>query len=397
MMEKVFSFLNSLDCLDIFGYVPQFTIKKEGCYKSEFGAIIHLIYFVLFWYYVIKVTIDFISAYDEVENIKIFTTDSTSYNVSTKDIYFGIGIMNKTMVNLSLYPGIDIALQYVSVDEYGKKNYTDINLTTCKMTSFYSPSDWKNVPNDTQDYLLTRLTNYLCPDSKGFSQTLIPYQLLNYSYYQFIVKAANDSVLNSTIYQLFLDKPKIQLIWSGISVISHEKDTPYKTYIDFLQSSFHENSYEEVELFLTPFTIIDDDYRLSSDTRIYKNEDYSTQPEGEIFNVEKVMYHSVDQFGRKIPPNSNDTDHLLFQKFKINLSSRAIKVYRDYMKFVDFLADTTALTSNVLFLLMILMNWVNSVLAQNILLRTLFSSNSIKHMKEFENDYKNILINDKSQ
>ena len=397
MMEKVFAFLNSLDCLDIFGYVPQFTIKKEGCYKSEFGAIIHLIYFVLFWYYVIKVTIDFISAYDEVENIKIFTTDSTSYNVSTKDIYFGIGIMNKTMVNLSLYPGIDIALQYVSVDEYGKKNYTDINLTTCKMTSFYSPSDWKNVPNDTQDYLLTRLTNYLCPDSKGFSQTLIPYQLLNYSYYQFIVKAANDSVLNSTIYQLFLDKPKIQLIWSGISVISHEKDTPYKTYIDFLQSSFHENSYEEVELFLTPFTIIDDDYRLSSDTRIYKNEDYSTQPEGEIFNVEKVMYHSVDQFGRKIPPNSSDTDHLLFQKFKINLSSRAIKVYRDYMKFVDFLADTTALTSNVLFLLMILMNWVNSVLAQNILLRTLFSSNSIKHMKEFENDYKNIFINDKSK
>ena len=263
MMEKVFSFLNSLDCLDIFGYVPQFTIKKEACYKSDFGAIIHLFYFVLFWYYFITVTIEYIYNYNEVKMIKIFHSDSSNYNISTKDIYFGIGIMNNTMVNLSLYPGINIALKYVSVDEYGSKNYTYINLTTCNMSNFYSPSGWKNIPKDTQEYLIKRLTNYLCPDSEGFTQTLIPYQLLNYSYYQFIVKAANESVLNSTIQQLSLDKPKIQLIWSGISVLSQDKDTPYKTYIDYLRSSFHENSYEKVELFLTPFTISDDDYRFS--------------------------------------------------------------------------------------------------------------------------------------
>ena len=397
MMEKVFSFLNSLDCLDIFGYVPQFTIKKEACYKSEFGAIIHLFYFVLFWYYCIAVTIEYITAFNEVDKIKVFTSESNIYNVSIKDIYFGIGIMKNSMVNLSLFPGINIALQYVYVDEYGSKNYTNINLTTCKMSNFYSPSDWKNIPNDEKDYLKKRLTNYLCPDSEGFSQTLIPYKLVNYSYYQFIVNAANDSVLNLTINQLFLDKPKIQFIWSGIDVASHDKETPYKTYIDFIQSSFHENSYEEVELFLKPYTISDDDYRFSSQYTIYKNEDYSSQPEGEIFNVEKVSYRTVDQFGRKIPPNSSDTDHLLFQKIKINLSSQAIKVFRDYMKFVDFLAQTTAFTSNILFVLMIFMSWVNSVLAQNILLKTLFSSNSIKHMKEFENDYKNIFINDKSK
>ena len=265
------------------------------------------------------------------------------------------------------------------------------------MTNFYSPSDWKNIPNDEQEYLIKRLTNYLCPDSTSFSQTLIPYKLLNYSYYQFIVKAANESVLNSTIQQLSLDKPKIQLIWSGIDVVSQEKDAPYKTYLDFLQSSFHENSYEEVELFLTPFTIYDDDYRFSSQYRIYKNDFFSTQPQGEIFNVEKVIYRTLDQFGKKIPPNPSDTNHLLFQKFKINLSSQSSKVYRNYTKFVDFLAQTTALTSNILFFLMIFISWVNSVLAQNILLGTLFSSNSIKHMKEFENDYKNILINDKSK
>ena len=397
MMEKVFAFLNSLDFLNIFGYVPQFTIKKQACYKSEFAAIMHLFYFVLFWYYVITVTLHYIKAYNEVDAIKVFSSESTNYNFSTQDIYFGIGIMKSTMVNLSLYPGINIALQYVFVDEIGRKNYTNINLTTCEMTNFYSPSDWKNIPNDEQEYLIKRLTNYLCPDSTSFSQTLIPYKLLNYSYYQFIVKAANESVLNSTIQQLSLDKPKIQLIWSGIDVVSQEKDAPYKTYLDFLQSSFHENSYEEVELFLTPFTIYDDDYRFSSQYRIYKDDFFSTQPQGEIFNVEKVIYRTLDQFGRKIPPNSSDTDNLLFQKFKINLSSQSSKVYRNYTKFVDFLAQTTALTSNILFFLMIFISWVNSVLAQNILLGTLFSSNSIKHMKEFENDYKNILINDKSK
>ena len=61
-MEKVFAFLNSLDFLNIFGYVPQFTIKKQACYKSEFAAIMHLFYFVLFWYYVITVTLHYIKS-----------------------------------------------------------------------------------------------------------------------------------------------------------------------------------------------------------------------------------------------------------------------------------------------------------------------------------------------
>ena len=118
---------------------------------------------------------------------------------------------------------------------------------------------------------------------------------------------------------------------------------------------------------------------------------------GEIFTVSKIEYHTIDQYSRIIPTGSNETDHLYFQKIKINLSKNFIKIYRNYSKFVDFLASTTALTSNILFFLIILMDYINSILAKHILLKTLFSSNSIKRLQEFEDDFKKVLNEDKKE
>ena len=72
-MNKIFNFINCLDFLNIFGYVPTFKIKTKDCYKSEIGAAFFLVYSVLFWYYLIYVLIDFIKNQSEVDKIKIFT------------------------------------------------------------------------------------------------------------------------------------------------------------------------------------------------------------------------------------------------------------------------------------------------------------------------------------
>ena len=99
----------------------------------------------------------------------------------------------------------------------------------------------------------------------------------------------------------------------------------------------------------------------------------------------------MDQFSRNAPPGLND-NHLYFTKIKIFLSQSSIKIYRDFIKFTDFLAQTTALTSNILFIMVILMDKINSVLAENILIKTLFSSKTLNLIGNFESEIKTILI-----
>ena len=400
MLANITEIINSLDFLNFFGYVPKFTIQKKGCYKSKRGAIVFLCYFVIFWYYVITVTIDFINKYNEVDKIKILTVDSPNYIISTNDLYFGFAMksvssQSEILLNMSDYPGLVFGLQFVNIDSYGKKNYTEIKFTTCDISLFFSTEDWNNTTSDRQKVLKNTISYYLCPDPSGFNQTLIPYGYLqNYSFYQFYVKANNDSVLNSTLKLLSMNKPRIQFIWSAISIDSKEKDNPYGTYINSFQSTFHSTEFEEIDIFINANSIFDDDYRFSSGYNVYKNHEYSLQANGEVFTFSQIVYHTINLFSRTIPPGSNDTDHLYFHKIKINLSKEIIKIYRDYIKIVDFLAATTALTSIILFFLMIIIDCFHSILSKHFLIKTLFSSNSIKHMQEFENDYKSILVTD---
>ena len=400
MLNNVVDIINSMDFLNLFGFFPKLKIQKKECYKSDLGAIVFLVYFFIFWYYVISVTIDYINSFDEVDTVKILTDDTTNYNISVNDIYFGIGIISPTtqkMLNIYDYPGLEFGLQFVKMNSEGK-NSIQINLTKCDVTLFFSNNDWNNLTSDRQKYISNDLSFYLCPDTNSFSKMLIPYQYLqNYSYYQFYVKADNDSVLNSTLKNLSMSKPRVQFIWSAVSIDSKVKDIPYKTFIDFFQSSFHSTEFEEIDIFLNANSIYDDDNRLNSGYTVYKNNNYSTQAMGEIFTVSKIEYHTIDQYSRIIPTGSNETDHLYFQKIKINLSKNFIKIYRNYSKFVDFLASTTALTSNILFFLIILMDYINSILAKHILLKTLFSSNSIKRLQEFEDDFNKVLNEDKKE
>ena len=91
---------------------------------------------------------------------------------------------------------------------------------------------------------------YLCPNISSFNQTLIPYEhLKKYTYFEFYVKAENQSVINSTLDLIIKNKPRVQFIWSGIAIDSSNKYEPYQTYVDFLQSSFQLSSIEEVDIF----------------------------------------------------------------------------------------------------------------------------------------------------
>ena len=153
MISRVYDFINSLDCLNLFGYVPKFTIKRKECYKSEFGAVIYLVYSVMFLYYMIGSTVDYVQNLNEVDTIKIFSSDSQNYRITTNDLYFGIGLFTNVTKDISEYSGLQFGLNYTQVDQNGNKTNTQFNLVPCLASNFYSPNEWNNFTSARQAFL----------------------------------------------------------------------------------------------------------------------------------------------------------------------------------------------------------------------------------------------------
>ena len=161
MISRGLAFINDLDFLNLFGYNPQFTIKREECYKSEIGAVVYLGYSILFWYYMISEAVSYFQKINEVDSVKIYSSDSQNYNLTSNDLYFGIGLFTNVTENISDYTGLEFGLEYNLVDENGKKQKTIFNLVPCIASVFYAPMEWNNLTSDRQAFLNSTIGMYL--------------------------------------------------------------------------------------------------------------------------------------------------------------------------------------------------------------------------------------------
>ena len=84
-MCNIFDFLNKLDVLNLFGYIPKLKIRRKECYKSNLGAIVFTIYFSLFWYFLYLSIKDYITKFNEVDKIKYFNTNSEEFKIQSQD------------------------------------------------------------------------------------------------------------------------------------------------------------------------------------------------------------------------------------------------------------------------------------------------------------------------
>jgi hypothetical protein len=103
------------------------------------------------------------------------------------------------------------------------------------------------------------------------------------------------------------------------------------------------------------------------------------------------MVYSSIQLQNREDINILTEDDLYFIKIKIKLSQTGITIYRDYQKFIDWLAGATAFTSNILFITMIVIEHINSLLAKNVLLRTFFNIKTVEKIGKYQHEIKNIL------
>ena len=146
----------------------------------------------------------------------------------------------------------------------------------CQTEWFYSAKEWNDTTTDRKSFLSNIIPMYVCPNISIFNKTLIPYEYLKeYTYYEFYVKAENDSVINSSLDLIIKNKPRVQFIWSALAIDSSEKYEPFKNYIDFFQSSLHLNSIEEIDIFFQPNKIYDDPHLIDKEYKVLLNNENS--------------------------------------------------------------------------------------------------------------------------
>ena len=199
---------------------------------------------------------NFISNRDELDKIKNYFKKSREFNITANDIYFGIGLLTTVQEKISDYPGLKFGLTYIRKDSFGNKIKENMPLVPCDPEYFYYKEEWNKQSNETKVFLKTIIPMYLCPNISTYNQKLTPYQYLqNYTYMEFNVQFINDSVINSTMDLIIQKQPRVQFIWSGLTIDSSSKIQPYSSFIDFMQSSLHTNELEEIDIFFQTNTI----------------------------------------------------------------------------------------------------------------------------------------------
>ena len=140
--------MNNIRIFDYFGFTPQFLIGGENKYKSLLGGVISLFFILVSLIYSVFQFFSFFDNINILETSRSIIKPSKSYNLSSKDIYFGVGLtdLNRNEYNISRFPYLTFQLEYFQTDQLTmKQNKYNLNLGSCNISKF--------LPLDEYDFL----------------------------------------------------------------------------------------------------------------------------------------------------------------------------------------------------------------------------------------------------
>ena len=376
--------------LDYFGYTPQFLISGETQYKSIPGGIIFIFFIIFSVYYLGTESINYISKIDDVKTSRSVSKISDKYNLTNKDIYFGIGLINtnQTELNLTLnFSYIDINVIIVKIDKYGNRTNQRIELEPCQLNSFISMVDLQMMPQEKIQDIQDRLLYYLCLPSNFNSSIASPSFGQGEQFILVNATFRNTSILKYAEKHLFDTKPKFKFIYRSLLFDSENKSFPYSSFIDSFYNDIDYVFVKRTEIFVNPFELADDINFLTGVKFTETNNSFSDQPNNTIFQISR-NYDLVSYIYDRTITSSNQ---FVIYKLKLNLNPMLVKTLRSYQKFSSFLAGVTAILSNALLIFAIIMIQYNSIQGNNNIIQSMYNFESVKNMEYFSKDLKEII------
>ena len=376
--------LNSIKIFDYFGYTPQFRINGDTVYKSFLGGIIFMCFIIFALYYLISQFSIYLLTHKDVKTsttrIKI---SNPYYTLTTKDIYFGIGLVDKNQIELNLtsYPYFDLQLKLV-VANITNSISTYIDLEKCNY-SLFSIGDDLNTDITLKTKIIKKISYYYCPMS-NFTFNITPDSFENgHIYLDFKLSFTNYSIYDKAYIDLLNKKIFTNFVFKQIGLNIESKTQPYQSFPENTLNIVDPEFVKRTEMRISPLEIMDDDDAFSLGSfKYYKNNIVSSQINGTTFQFSRDSDY-FEHIGNRTNLTSLDLNRLIL---RLNTSCRVS--LRIFQKFSDFLASVGAIISNFLLIIVILMTKINQINGKHLLLKSMFSYNVIKNIKKFKKEAK---------
>ena len=379
-----------IKALDYFGFTPQFLISGQKNYKSKIGGITFFLFLIFAIFYFVNQSFSFFKKIDNVDNSINVLDDSKTYNLTSTELYFGVGFIDATNAefNMSMFPYFNIYIQIVTKYINGTRTNLPFPMTACDVDHLldqdslhqYSKKELENIKNKTK--------YYLCPPS-NFS---IEFNSNNFGGKHIILQInldfTNTSILSEVKEQINQIRPRLNFVYKNVFIDTLNKSHPYYGTIDTLYSAIDYQTAKKIDLSLDRYEIFDD-HNIFGGIEYSKLEtDSSNQPDSTVFqtSINNAQFGIYENRTQNLSFNNNEP-YLNFFKIRMLLNPALRVTYRSYKKFAFFVAEVTSILSNLLMICTIIMIKYNSIRGQNKMIKSMFTHNSIKNLKSFKDDF----------
>ena len=384
---------------DYFGYTPQFLIEGQTKYKSFIGGIISLFFILLSIIYSVLQFYTFISNINIINTSRNIVQPSYSYNLTSKDLYFGIGLIdrNKNEFNISLLNYLKFEIQYLYTDKSTLNQYNSkLDFGPCDITKFIPSNDYYNLSELEKIKIKKKIPFYICPqgnfDYKLTSSNIIEGDI----YIEVLISITNSSFIDIANNELSKNLVRTNFIYRNIFVDSENRENPYKSFIDHSINSIDFEYEKTFVTYLVPFEMADDYNLFGNGDFTGVQSDYSDQLNETIF-LPTPGYNYFTHIKNRSEPivSQNNNKVLSLCRLRMMLNPMMTITMRSYPKFTDFLAGLTSILSTGLMVIAIVIVHFNSVQGFNEMVESLYSHESIKNFRIFNKDLKETINNHK--
>jgi hypothetical protein len=343
-------YLKRLKYVDFFGVGISFKIKNYPKYRSQFGGLIFVLFFIVSFYYAALSAQDFWNR--KIMNlifIQKYIFPNPSINFATEEFNLGFQLVydgNGTVINTETQKFIYEKANLVTIknSDPSNKYRTPLNLRECTNGDFYNKQN-ESYTNMAKTSILKCINESNISVEGAYELPLYTY--LDYGVYlrkEYITNQQN--VTNLEFIKDYFIKNRIRiLIWYIDSSLDIEKlNDPISHFFGTLIFFLDINMISKVNVDFTT-NVLGDDH----DILLGNNHDSS------YIKYEISSPYSYFINDRTIVEDDPD----LIAKFYFRSSSRVTVVKRKYQKISDYLANIGSLISNLFFLLWIIISYVN--------------------------------------
>lgn len=335
-----------IKALDFFSVDIGFNIKKKDDYGTLLGGFVFLAYIVVTLYFIFANFFSFVDRSNFNQNTTETTLDGApKIDLLNPDMVFGFGLAVNSIANEELYSKY-LTLQILHISLFKANNSkikTPVNLSRCTKADFHNKMN--------KSYDLLSLQNYSCINKSAYGSDFGVEGIFtqeNFSYLEFSVNVAPYGLANQAELMEFFSKNilKLQLYYLESSINVSNYSSPNKLYINtkYIQLSYAFAFKTNVDFSNNTFI---------NDANIL----FVSETDSNYYSI--GSYEPMNTFLGTTRMTDKYADYNLFGRFYVRSSQVQLIIKRTYQKFTEFLADATAIVSQLLFIIMLLMEAYN--------------------------------------